>query len=273
MTRVSIIGLGWLGEPLSTELIQQGYAVKGSSTRPEKVERLNLNGIETFELKFTPHPVGANFQKLFDADILFINIPPRTRVMPESFHPEQIKHIKEMAIVAKVPWVIFVSSTSVYPDNARIAKESDAIHEEGEGNKAILNAEKILLQGTPTFDLTIIRFGGLLGLDRIPGKYFSGKENVIGDSPVNYIHREDAVRLVAWVINQKIKNEILNGVAPFHPKRREVYEKNAHDLGFPAPVSYATAGNSWKEISADKVLGKGFEFKYPNPLDFSYRLQ
>ncbi|WP_291784863.1 NAD(P)-binding domain-containing protein [Cecembia sp.] len=273
MSRVSIIGLGWLGEPLSHALIQQGYTVKGSATSPEKVDKLNQKGVEAYELRLGPQPEGLHYEKLLDTDILFINIPPRTRVMPESFHPEQIKHIKEMAIQAKIPWVIFVSSTSVYPDNAQIAKESDVIHDEGGGNNAIIKAESILLAGFPPYDLTIIRFGGLLGLDRIPGKYFSGKENVIGDSPVNYIHQEDAVRLVAWVIEQKIKNEILNGVAPLHPKRRDIYEKNANDLGFSPPLSYTTAGNSWKEISADKILDTGFEFKFPNPLNFSYRLR
>ncbi len=270
MSRVSIIGLGWLGEPLVRHLIRHGYQVKGSSTTAEKVERLTQEGIESYELRFDPNPEGKNFQSLFDTDILFVNIPPRTRVMPESFHPEQVKFIKEMAIQAKVPWIIFVSSTSVYPDKGQVAKESDVIGRKEEGNHTILKAEQILSAGSPPYDLTIIRFGGLLGIDRIPGKYFSGKKNVIGDSPVNYIHQKDAVRLAAWVMSQQLKNEIFNGVAPQHPKRKDVYEKNALELGFPPPLGYTSAGNSWKEITADKILTTGFSFKFPDPLDFLY---
>lgn len=270
MTRVSIIGLGWLGEPLAKYLKSIGFQVKGSSTTEEKVERLKKEEIQSHQLKFNPHPEGKNFQHLFDTDILFVNIPPRSRTMPESFHPEQVKFIKEMAEQARIPWIIFVSSTSVYPDKGQIAQESDALSGEESSNSAILKAERIL-SSSSNFDLTIIRFGGLLGVDRIPGKYFSGKENVIGDSPVNYIHQEDAVRLAAWVIQKGIKNEIINGVAPQHPKRKEVYEKNALELGFTPPVSYASAGNSWKEINGNKIIDSGFEFKFPNPLDFTYR--
>lgn len=273
MTRVSIIGLGWLGEPLANHLEANGFEVKGSTTQAEKADRLGKQGIKAFRLKFNPHPEGESFQQLFDTDILFVNIPPRTRTMPESFHPEQIKFLKEMAIQAHVPWIIFVSSTSVYPDKGQIAKESDDLSQEGNGNQAIIKAEEVLRSAPCPFDWTIIRFGGLLGADRIPGKYFSGKENVIGDSPVNYIHQEDAVRLAAWVIQQEIKNDIINGVAPLHPQRKAIYEKNAKDLGFPPPLSYTTAGNSWKEINADKILALGFTFKFPNPLDFTYRLE
>jgi hypothetical protein len=76
--------------------------------------------------------------------------------------------------------------------------------------------------------------------------------------------------MVKWIIEKGLWNQIFNGVAPFHPKRREVYEKNAVDLGFPPPKSYAMDVNDWKEVSADKILKTGFEFKMPNPLDFSY---
>lgn len=269
MKTISIIGLGWLGEPLAAQLQQKGYTVKGSTTSEDKLTRLQEKGIHTRLLKFNPHPQGEGFQDLFDTDILFVNIPPRSRSLPETFHPEQIKFVKAMAEQAGVKKVIYVSSTSVYPDQNQTAHEEDLLSLENTGNKSLLNAENILRSGK-SFDLTIIRFGGLLGVDRIPGRYFSGKENVQGDTPVNYIHQEDAVALASWVIEKSYWNEVFNGVAPEHPLRRDIYEKNAKDLGFSPPKSYSTEDAAFKIISPEKILKTGFQFKIPNPLEFWY---
>ncbi|MCH6232634.1 NAD(P)-binding domain-containing protein [Cognataquiflexum rubidum] len=271
MTSVAIIGLGWLGEPLALHFLEKGCHVKGSTTTQEKLSRLQSKGIETALLKFNPHPEGLGFISLFETDVLFINIPPRSKSVPEGFYVEQIKFVKALAVQSKVKKIIFVSSTSVYPDWNQKVDESFRLTMENTGSPGILRAEQII-QSEKSYDLTIIRFGGLLGVDRIPGRYFSGKSNVTGDSPVNYIHQVDAVRLSSWIIENNLWNETFNGVAPVHPLRRDVYEKNALELGFSPPVSYEKKGESmWKEISADKILATGFQFQIPDPLDFWYR--
>ena len=84
-----------------------------------------------------------------------------------------------MAIKHGIKQIIYISATSIYPSQNQIAKESDPLDAGNTGNLALFNAEKILREDK-TYDLTIVRFGGLLGDDRIPGKYFSGKENVAG---------------------------------------------------------------------------------------------
>lgn len=269
MTTVSIIGLGWLGKPMGITLLQKGYTIKGSCTSQEKVDLLKKEGIPAKLFKLDPHPSGTGFWDLFDTDILFVNIPPRTRSMPPDFYPEQIKFLKEMVVQKGIKKIIYISSTSVYPDLNQEAREEDSINVGNAGNIPMFKAEQILWQ-EKTYDLTIIRFGGLLGIDRIPGKYFSDKVDVQGDTPVNYIHREDAINMVIWIIEKGLWNQTFNGVAPQHPKRREIYEKNARDLDFLPPRSYTSELANWKEIQAAKILETGFEFKMPNPLDFTY---
>ncbi|MCR9015051.1 NAD(P)-binding domain-containing protein [Aquiflexum gelatinilyticum] len=271
MSSISIIGLGWLGEPLAWHLLEKGHLVKGSTTSPDKLSGLQSKGIETALLKFNPHPEGIGFRSLFETDVLFVNIPPRSKSVPEGFYAEQIKFVKELAVQSKVKKIIFVSSTSVYPDWNQKVDESFPLTFENTGSQGILRAEQIL-QSEKSYDLTIIRFGGLLGVDRIPGRYFSGKSNVTGDSPVNYIHQVDAVRLSSWIIEKNLWNETFNGVAPMHPLRKDVYEKNSQELGFAPPISYAEDGEAmWKEISSDKILDTGFQFQMPDSLDFWYR--
>jgi nucleoside-diphosphate-sugar epimerase len=271
MSSISIIGLGWLGEPLALHLLEKGHLVKGSTTSPEKLSGLQSKGIETALLKFNPHPEGSGFRSLFETEVLFVNIPPRSRTVPEGFYGEQIKFVRELAIQSKIKKIIFVSSTSVYPDWNHKVDESFPLTFENTGSPGILRAEQIL-QSEKSYELTIIRFGGLLGVDRIPGRYFSGKTNVTGDSPVNYIHQDDAVRLAAWIIENDLWKETFNGVAPLHPLRKDVYEKNSKELGFAPPMSYAADGEPmWKEISPDKILATGFQFQIPDPLDFWYK--
>lgn len=267
--RISIIGFGWMGLPLAKHLQGLGYTVKGSATSQEKVDKLRQEGFTTNLFNLNPHPTGEGFNELFQTDILFINIPPRTKHLAATFHPEQVKYLRALIDQYSIKQVVYVSATSVYPDTNQVWRESDPLNSTNTGNLSLYQAEQLLLDDKH-YDLTIIRYGGLLGVNRIPGRYFSGKELVQGDSPVNYIHQVDAVGLASFVLEKGIWNELINGVCPIHPLRKEVYEKNATDLDFPPPASYAEVQEPWKEISAEKIVSLGYQFKIPNPLDFWY---
>lgn len=271
MQRVSIVGLGWLGKPLAHHLLKRGLQVKGSTTSTEKAILLKEEGIETAVLRMSPHPEGEGFGSLFGADVLFVNIPPKSRVHSDSFYLEQNKFLKEMAKQGGITKVVFASSTSVYPDVDFEYSEDYPLTIDASGSPGILQAEKLWFYDRE-IQCSVIRYGGLLGVDRIPGRYFSGKELVVGDTPVNFIHRDDAVSLASWVIEHQLWGEIFNAVAPIHPRRREIYKKNAAELGFPPPKSYVPEGTMpSKVISSDKILKTGFKFQYPNPIDFWYQ--
>lgn len=273
MTTISIIGLGWIGEPLASCLKAKGHQVKGSTTSSEKQEKLQEKGIEALRFALNPHPEGVGFNALFQSGILVLNIPPRTRSGGGIFHLEQLKYLRSLLDRSQVRKVIFVSSTGVYPemDSAEEYREDFPIHVENTGNDTLFRAEQ-RIDSERNYDLTIVRFGGLLGEDRIPGKYFSGKENVAGHTRVNFIHRQDAIRILAWIIEKELWNETFNGVAPIHTLRREIYEKNADELGIAPPASYQneSLGND-RLVSPAKILSTGFEFNYPDPLFFPYR--
>lgn len=267
--KVSIVGLGWLGEPLAAHLLRRGLKVKGSTTTPEKIGKLSEKGIMAYPFFLGPEPAGDGWEPLFETDVMVINIPPHFRSHPSSYHIQQIKALRLLIDQAKVPKVIFVSATSVYPDLNQEAQESDWLDFESAGNPGLLQAEN-LLRTDRGYDLTVLRLGGLLGDDRIPGLYVSGKDNVLGHPPVNYIHRQDAVRLIEWLIEKALWNDTYNGVTPWHPSRRKVYEKNAADLGFAPPSSYQDPPlDPWKKVSSQKILQTGFDFLY-HPLHFPY---
>lgn len=272
MKTVSIIGLGWIGEPLGFHLQDKVFQVLGSTTSAEKQEKLTQKGLQAIRFSLNPHPEGVGFNALFQSEILVVNIPPRSRSGNGAFHLEQIKYLRSLIDNSPIQQVIFVSSTGVYPEVPFEKKygEEFPLSLENTGNDTIFRAEQ-LIDKDRKYDLTIVRFGGLLGDDRVPGKYFSGKENVAGHTRVNFIHRKDAVRMLSWVIGNELWNETFNGVAPIHPLRRDIYEKNSDDLGIAPPVSYQNElGGKDRLIDSAKILNTGFDFEFPDPLGFLY---
>jgi len=271
---ISIIGLGWIGLPLAKELIESDFSVVGSTTTSQKVKDLNESGVPAIQFSLIPYPSGEGFQKLFQSETLVINIPPRTKSNGGEHFLEQMKFLLGLVENSTVKKIIFVSSSGVYPSNFKDGEytEEELITDENTGNSWLWKAENFWKEKFKG-DLTIIRFGGLLGDERVPGKYFSNKENVTGHTPVNYIHRQDSTRLIQFVIEKNLWNQTLNGVAPIHPIRKDVYEKNATDLGIDPPKSFAPQKDGEKRvISGNRIIELGFEFIFPNPLDFPYSL-
>ncbi|UZD21309.1 NAD(P)-binding domain-containing protein [Algoriphagus halophytocola] len=270
--KISIIGLGWIGLPLAKLLQKDGHEVIGSTTSAEKQLQLKEQGIKAIHFALVPFPQGKGFQQLFDSEILVVNIPPKTRSTDGQLYLEQLKFLQSIVKQSSIKKIVFVSSTGVYPQAGRSKayQEEEDITLENTGNRTQFKGEQ-------TFkghgDLTIVRFGGLLGDDRIPGKYAAGKENVAGHTRVNFIYRNDAARLLLWVIKNELWNQTFNGVAPVHSLRKDIYEKNASDLGLQLPASYQNERNEEDRlISGQKILDSGFEFEYPNPLDFPYSM-
>ena len=273
MTKISIIGLGWIGLPLAKVLQKKGHTVIGSTTTAEKQSRLIAEGIDAIHFSLVPFPQGIGFQKLFASEVLVLNIPPRSRSTDGKNYLEQLKFLRSMVDQSSIQKIIFVSSTGVYPDQNReeIYTEEEEVTAHNTGNIPLLKGESAFSNFNK---VTIVRFGGLLGDDRVPGKYVASRENVNGSSRVNYIYRNDAARMLAWIIENELWNETFNGVAPIHPLRKDVYERNVIDLGIEPPKSYSKAsqGND-RLVSGEKILNTGFTFLNPDPLEFPYFLR
>lgn len=278
---VSILGCGWLGLPLAIHLTAQGYKVKGSTTQASKLPLLREKGIEAFLVNLTPAIEAESIGEFLVAETLIINIPPGIRTQGEDFHPAQIGHLQPLIEQSSIKNIIYVSSTSVYPNVNRIVNETEPLgNTDGsiDGvrgvfvNRALLKAEA-LLQNFAQKNITILRPGGLIGNDRIPGKYVTGKQGLTtGEVPVNYVHPVDLIGIITEIIKQNVWNEVFNVVTPQHPKRREVYAQNAEMFGF-APPTYAKGSPDFKIIDGNKVVETlNYQFEYPNPLEFRYNL-
>jgi nucleoside-diphosphate-sugar epimerase len=266
MKSVSILGCGWLGLPLAQKLHDQNFIVKGSTTSEDKIESLKNKGIQAFNIQLPERNISHEF---FKSDYLVINIPPKTSKEGVNYHFESIKSIIENIPVSQK--IIYVSATSVYPKLDKAIDENHDLDKEADRAKALIQTEELLLKNFQE-KLTIVRFGGLLGYDRIPGKYFSGKTVEQHQQKVNYIHRDDAVNLLIEIISQEKWGYIFNGVAPKHPTKKEVYIQNAKDFDFQTPEfknNPQELTNRFIESSRIE-LNLDYSFIYPDPLHFFY---
>ena len=269
---VSIIGCGWLGLPLAKRLLTEGFRVKGSTTSTEKLLILNKAGIEAYQLRLNPEPIG-NLTALLQADTLIIDVPPKAGKLGNDFHPQQIQQLTQAIRQSSLKHVIYVSSTSVYPELSRVVVEDDVINPGQSAAPALVEAEQLVQRLASERIITILRCGGLMGYDRIPGKYVAGRTVDSGMVPVNYLHRDDAVAILLIIVQQKIAGTF-NAVAPEHSIREAIYRKSCADFGYELPTFILPADPvPYKIISPEKLLrATNYAFTYPDPLGFFYEL-
>lgn len=272
---ISILGCGWLGLPLGQYLSEKEFSVKGSTTTEEKLPILQESGIEAFRIQLNPQVVDEYVDKFLDSETLLINIPPRISLQKSDAHVEQISNLLQSVENSAIKNIIYISSTSVYPELSREVFEYDITSPEKSGSPTLVKTENLLQEFCKSSDrnLTILRCGGLMGYSRIPAKYFAGwKGLTTGDIRVNYVHRDDVIKIIETIIEGNIWNETFNIVSPIHPTRKEIYTKNCEELGYEMPEFITPSeAQPFKIISPTKWIERSkYAFIYPNPLDYYY---
>ncbi|WP_395043584.1 SDR family NAD(P)-dependent oxidoreductase [Flavobacterium sp.] len=274
MQQISILGCGWLGLPLAKSLLEKGFLINGSTTSFDKISVLQNAGITSFQINLLEKKVEGKIEVFLEnSEILIIDIPPKLRGDYKESFVEKIQTLLPFIKKSSVKKVIFVSSTAVYSDDASTAlgkTEKTNPNPETESGKQLLEVENILLENQ-SFETIILRFGGLIGEDRNPVKFLSGRKNIENpDAPINLIHQKDCIGIIEEILkqvqnenNNQIWNEIYNAVYPFHPSRKEYYIQKAVEEKLALPEFDETKSSIGKIILSSKVESVlGYEFLY-----------
>ena len=262
MTQISILGCGWLGLPLAQSLVQNQFRVHGSTTSKSKISVLKNCNITPFLIELNQDAVDGNFEGfLVNSDILIIDIPPKLRGNSTENFVTKIKNTIPFIEKSGVTKLIFVSSTSVYPDDNSIVNHLTIPKPETESGKQLLEVEK-LLQSNPNFKTTIVRFGGLIGHNRNPIRMLAGKTGIANpDAAVNLIHQNDCILILQKIITTDSFGKTYNAVAPFHPTRKDYYTKKALEFNLPLPEFEHSKQSVGKTILSDFLVADlKFEF-------------
>lgn len=261
--RITIAGLGWLGNAFASTLINFGYTVKGSVTDSSKAQELTERGITAFPLVLTEGGVTGKVDHLLaDTDVLAIMIPPGLRRNTGANYALKMAHFLHQIEQSSIEKVILVSSTSVYDDHQGHVTEKDAPEPQSNAAKQLYDVEQIFFN-TPAFETTIVRFGGLFGGSRNPVRFVAGRKGLSnGDAPVNMIHREDCIGILLSIIQKDAFGHMFNAVAPQHPTKREYYTAQAEKLDLEIPEYNQEGDTIFKQVDSiciDSVLDYTFK--------------
>jgi hypothetical protein len=264
MQQISILGCGWLGLPLAEHLIDKGFIMKGSTTSPNRMGELESKEIEAYIIELSAEHISGDYRNfLQNSKILIIDIPPKLRgENPISFVEKMITFIEKGVLNSEIENVLFISSTSVYGDEAITVTEETPEKPDTLSGKELLEAEHYL-QNQTAFKTTTLRFGGLIGGSRNPATSLAGKTNIVApQAPINLIHQDDCIGIITAIIEQNFWNEKLNASAPFHPTRKEYYTSKAQELGLDLPQFEESSGSGKIIDSSKLVTALNYRFIY-----------
>ena len=267
-SKISLLGCGWLGFPLALNLISRGFQVKGSTTSQDKLAIFKEAGIDPFLIQFNTSSNDQDLHDFLDADILIISIPPGRRSIDGlANYRKMAKTMIDQLRISKVSKLIFISSTSVYPDSNAILTEFSAVDPETESGMVIKETED-LLSGL-NMKVILLRLSGLIGPKRMPGRFFAGKTNVPnGLAPVNMIHQYDVISLINCLIASQTAEGVYNGCSPSHPSKEEFYTLAARVEQL-EPPTFISEKLRWKLISSERTERElNFSYKYSSLMDW-----
>ena len=262
---ISILGCGWFGLQLAKALIKDGHTVKGSSTTIEKLEVLSALQIKPFLINIQKNE-GEYDAAFFQSDILFVCIPPKRKTTEQADFYHKIERIVTAAKANKIKQFIFISSTAVYGDTNSEVTELNLPVPETDSGKSMLRVED-LLKKQKAFTSTIIRFAGLVGPKRHPGRFFSDKKDIPnGKAPINLIHLNDCIGISLAIIRNEVFGLTFNACVPDHPAKQEFYIAAALNAKL-TPPTFRDELLNWKIVSSVHTQLLNYNFLVTNWID------
>jgi nucleoside-diphosphate-sugar epimerase len=269
-TTTLILGCGDIGIGLGQRLKSVGQRVVGVR---RNVQALADSGLEAAAADLTD---PATLTALPDADVL-IYVASADRFEEEAYRAAYAEGLRavlaEFGARKKAPRrVFFVSSTSVYPQQAgEEVDEASPAEPTGFAGTLIREAEQALFDHA--LPGTAVRFSGIYGpgRDRLIRQVSEGR--IAPESPAMYsnrIHRDDCVGVLAHLVERELGGEEVEALylasdcepAPLH----EVMSWLARQLKVEATeiIQSPLRRRASKRCSNARLLASGYAFRYPS---------
>ncbi len=244
--RVFIMGMGWLGTPLAHDLLNRGHDVRGTyrSPRPDQIESASQ-----FEIGNTA--LADISDSLSWADAIVFAIPPSSWLSDYLDKDELEGFLTDLS----EPFsgrAILISSTGVFASEQAVVDETTIPEPDSDRGKALVKLESGWKKAFGK-NAVVLRLGGLVGGDRHPVRYLSGRSDIKGPrQPVNLIDRQSVIELVEKILlSSELKRTVYHGVSSFHPDRETFYRSSAESLGIPLPQFDQNDQSNGKLVNAE----------------------
>ena len=260
---VAIVGCGWLGTALAKSLVAQQVNVKATTTRVDKITLLAKLGITAELLVLPSNEQRLENHSIFQQQQLVIAITPQLKYGKKDY-AKKITNLIKIAEKKAVEKIILISTTGVYRGlNGEITEETLLKQTEAKVAALVAGEQAVLASSLKS---TIIRFAGLVGEDRHPGRFLAGKTQLSNaNERVNLIHQQDAVAILLAVLTHSEVTGIFNGVSNTTATRKHFYQQAAKALQLTPPEFKEELKPSTKFISAKKIQDKlALKLVYPD---------
>lgn len=240
-----MFGCGYLGEPLAMRLRGQGHSVTAASRRPQRVERLRQQGLNSWVCDWNSDTAPPPPEGDFGAVVIAVGHRPPEDVPASLGHVRGLERISRWlsptgpAASPSCRW-LYVSSTGLYePSAGEWVDESSPVAASRPSTQSALAAEQWLYQHLPREPFLIARLAGIYGPGRLPNRQPLIDHRPLPVDPnayVNLIHVEDACRILsAWISSAEPPTGIMNLCDGQPPRREEYYRLLSQLLRLPPP--------------------------------------
>jgi len=274
--RALIVGCGYVGLPLGTELVGQGHEVFGM--RRSAAEEMKSAGITPLPGDITAPETLDRLPREFD---WVVNCTASGGGGADEYRRLYLEGTRNLiAWLAPSPpkKFVYTSSTSVYGQNdGSLVKESSPTAPQVETAKVLVETENLLLAAAQqkNFPAVILRVAGIYGPDR--GHWFKqylkdeARMDGKGDRFLNMIHRDDLVGTIIAALKNGRPGEIYNAVDDEPVSQLKFFEWLAGSLDKPLPpaVPEDPELNRKRGVTNKKVSNRrlkmelGYQFKHP----------
>ena len=276
--RTLIVGCGYVGLQLGTELARQGHEVFGLNRSPDTEGRLAAAGIKPLTADITQREQLTAIPLPFDWVINTVSSSKGGADEYRQTYLQGTKNLIEWLAASPPKKFIYTSSTSVYAqtDGSQV-KENSPTEPTGETGKILVETERLLLEAVQTskFPAIILRASGIYGPDRghlfqqfikdevkIPGK---------GERLINMIHRDDLVACIITALKNGRAGEIYNATDDEPVPQIHFFRWLCETLGknMPPFVPESEMPERKRALTHKKVLNRklkmelGCQLKYP----------
>lgn len=270
MKKILILGCGDVGTELASILSTSGYLVTGvRRNHPPRDLPYHPLSFDVCEAE-----AYAVLEQDYQAVVYAVAADKRTEEAYRKAYVEGLRQaLKFFEQLSSSPRFIFVSSTGVYgQDQGEWVDETSVCNPQQFSGTLLREAER-LLESSP-LDSIIVRLGGIYGPDRtrLLRMVRNGELECVRNYPrfTNRIHRDDAARLLKYLIELPHPRSLYIGVDDAPTDASEVYAWLAAELGVASPPvvewteAQREAHGQGKRCRNNLIKEEGFSFTYPS---------
>jgi nucleoside-diphosphate-sugar epimerase len=270
MTKIAIIGCGYVGFAIASFWKDRGHKVTVTTTTPEKVTQLNQVAQKVVVLQ--GDDLNSLKEVVKDQEVILLCVGFRNRA---NYSQTYLGTAKNLILAVKedpsLQQLIYTSSYSVLGDKQGAwADENSAVNPLNENSQILAETEEILLKAQKeSLKVCILRLAGIYGEGRELIKIFRSWAGTTrpgnGEDYTNWVHLKDIVGGIELSREQQLTGVYnLTGDRPL--LRKEFFQRlfathNLPSLIWDASIPSTRSYNL--RLSNTKIKNAGLQLQYP----------